>query len=148
MNRVIKLHEILLLGLAASIWLAPAPVFADDNLQLGNKLYSIGELRDPAYLDYLLSNLKSHDPHIRRIATHALGKIGDTQAAFPLMILAADENQPVMVRCCAIRALGKLDQNQAKQYLRGFCENPKRAIRKAASNTLQLIAYNQKNAKR
>ncbi|KMY67665.1 hypothetical protein AAU61_07115 [Desulfocarbo indianensis] len=142
MSLISKSSLILTACLAAALWLAPAAVLAEDNLPLGRKLYEMGESRNPASVSFLLQNLASADPHVRRIAAHALGKIGDYKASEPLMKLAMDQSQPSMVRCCAIRSLGRIDAGQAKPCLSALCHSPDRIVRRAASSSLLLMASN------
>jgi HEAT repeat protein len=75
---------------------------------LGKTLYSLGEQRATESYVILVASLKHPDPHIRRIAAHALGKLGNKDALPHLVKLASDDRQPAMVRRVALKSLEKL----------------------------------------
>lgn len=75
---------------------------------LGKTLYSLGEQRATESYGILVASLNHPDPHIRRIAAHALGKLDNKEALPHLKKLAEDEGQPVMVRRVALKSLDKL----------------------------------------
>lgn len=107
--------------------------------QLGRRLYQLGETRSTDSVEMLIDHLRHPDKHIRRIAAHALGKIGDRQALVPLLRLALDHNQPRMVRCCAVGALCRLKDSRAVQALAGLAQNASRPLRKAARKALSRM---------
>ena len=63
-------------------------------------------LGGPEALDRLRGLLSSDDPHVRRAALHALGRIGGARAAAMVALALADENSDVQV--AAAQVLGRL----------------------------------------
>ena len=100
-----------------SICLICAPLLlADicDGSELGRTLYTKGEQRSAESYGVLVSYLTHHDPHIRRIAAHALGKLGNRGAVPHLKILSTDNKQLEIVRRVALRSMARLDDPLAK----------------------------------
>lgn len=63
-------------------------------------------LGGPEALDRLRGLLSADDPHVRRAALHALGRIGGARAAAMVALALADENSDVQV--AAAQVLGRL----------------------------------------
>lgn len=84
---------------------------------LGRALYALGEQRNPNSFGVLAAGLNHDNPHIRRIAAHALGKLGHPGALPALARLATDRDQPLMVRRVVWRAMSRLGDPMARQII-------------------------------
>lgn len=81
-------------------------------------IYALGEFRDAQAVDLLVASLGDENPHVRRIAARALGKIGNRRALTPLSLVLRDNREDLGVRCAAAEALGMLDDPAAAEALR------------------------------
>ena len=82
--------------------------------------------------------IRSRQSEIQRYATIALGDIGDTAAGPALINLLY--NSTSVVRIEAIRALVKLEYNQAIPVLRQLRDDRSRAVRDEVEKSLELLS--------
>lgn len=111
----------------------------EDNRVASAAVYALGEIRNPEAVPALILALKSDRDHMRRIAAHALGKIGDRQAVSPLIDLLSDKNQPVAVQVSAIMSLGRIGDPEAELILTYMHCSPQNWLHKSANVALLKI---------
>lgn len=68
------------------------------------------------YQEIIIEALNDDNGNVRRLASSALGKLGDQRAIDPLITLLAHEAKP-QVRQYAIKALGKIGHSKAQSIL-------------------------------
>jgi HEAT repeat protein len=139
MSKHIRINTMVIAGLAAMLLLVPPAVAAQSDQPLGKTLYNMGEQRDASSVEYITTCLNHPDAHIRRIAAHALGKIGNQDSVQVLLKVASDPQEKAIVRCSAVKALGRMGAVQAKSCLQGLCGHPDRMIQTAATSTLTKL---------
>ena len=120
------------LGLALTMTLDPGLARAQASPALGKMIYHLGEEGDPNAAAYLRGKLSHPNPHIRRIAAHALGKLASPESLVPLLALVQDPVQPVMVRCAALGALAKCGGPLAHKTIQALGQHPQRRLRQMA----------------
>ena len=117
----------------------------------GNEIDTIlkaGNERNEEAIPILIEYLHAKEGNQRRLAASALGKIGNPNAAKPLMDLIRIEEKP-QVKQYAINALGMIGNNTALPLLEKIQsdQNEKDYVRQAAKNAINLINSKQKNRK-
>ncbi|MCD5397553.1 HEAT repeat domain-containing protein, partial [candidate division NPL-UPA2 bacterium] len=68
----------------------------------------------PRVVEPLIASLRDEDPHVRRSAARALGKIGDPRAVGPLIAALKDEDSNV--RKSAAESLKKITEKAFGKY--------------------------------
>lgn len=119
------------------------------NKKQGNEIDSIvqaGNERNEKAVFELIEYLISKDGNQRRLAASALGKIGNSNAAQPLMDLIRNEDKP-QVKQYAIKALGAIGESIALPLLEKIQSDQKEKdyVRQAAKNAKELINSKPKN---
>jgi len=88
-------------------------------------------------LDPLLEALKHHNVNVRRFASMALGRIGDSRATPPLMNQLSHSNWRVREAVC--EALGNLKDKRAVNMLVGMLDDENEEVAKSAAKALGQI---------
>jgi hypothetical protein len=106
-------------GMTALLWVfLLAGASANSDLGLCRALYRAGDLQDRSKAGLMVNCLGHENPHVRRIAATALGKISHAGSRAALVRLAEDPGQPVMVRLAALRSLHRQGALDAPPRLR------------------------------
>ncbi len=90
-------------------------------------------------VDPLIDALKNKEADVRRLASSALGKIGDKRAFPPLSELLKDGE--ASVRLAVVDALGKLGDQQAILPLIGVLKDQDSRVRKSAAEALDRLGW-------
>lgn len=138
MRKILQMATLAAMGLAVVMLMAPVAGAADD-ATLGRTLYNIGEQGDAQALPMLQANVDHQNVHIRRIAVHAMGKIGSPESVPQLIRIADNPNEAPIVRCSAVKALGRMGAQQARASLACLCKHPNRMIQAAAMASLDRL---------
>lgn len=99
-------------------------------------IYTLGEIHDRDAVGSLVSMLKWDNGHVRRSAAHALGKIGDAASVVPLVQVMNDNQEKILIRCTAARALGRISDFRAVQALRRASQGHEPILARAAGQAL------------
>ena len=104
------------------------------------RVVELGNARSPEAVPELIAALADPSGNVRRVATSALGKIGDQRAVEPLIDLLAVETKP-QVRQYAVKTLGLLGDSRACRLLKeiAFDETERDYTRSAARIALKRL---------
>mgnify|MGYP002345460167 CR=1 FL=1 len=102
--------------------------------------YSLGNKKDPKYLDVLCKATKDESANVRRLAVVALGKIGDKRAEETFIQLLKDPEP--YTRQYAIIGLGKIGSKKALPYIRKLTNDSVLHVRQTAYKTLSILNEN------
>ncbi len=105
--------------------------------------YILGEIRNSDAVPALVLALSSDRTHMRRIAAHALGKIGDPSAVQPLIEVLGDKTQSLAVQTSVIMALGKIGDPKAKGILSELNHSPRKWLQQTTRTALLKINVKQ-----
>ncbi len=83
--------------------------------------------------------MKNDCEHMRSIAAHALGKIGDSRAVMPLIQVLRNGKQPQAVQASVSMSLGKIGDPRAKRVLTHLNGSPQNWPQQVANAALQKI---------
>lgn len=88
----------------------------------------------------MTAKLQSRDRHLRRIAAHALGKLGDKDAVMPIIEILCNQDEDDQVQLAAVRALGRLGDPRAVRILAHLAGREKSRLQAEASLALKNLA--------
>lgn len=86
-------------------------------------------------IERLIVALHHRDPETRRRAVWLLGRSKDPRAVPPLLDLIRDAKEVYLVRE-AVRALGSIDSDAAREFLRTLVHHPAKMVRDEVQETL------------
>ena len=138
MRKILGISTLAIMSLAVVLLMAPA-AGASDDATLGRTLYNLGEQGNAKAEPVLKAHLTDQNVHIRRIAAHALGKIGSPESVATLIKIADNPGEAPIVRCSAVKALGRMGAKQARASLTCLCKHPNRMIQAAAVASLDRL---------
>jgi ATP-dependent DNA helicase RecQ len=105
-----------------------------------SRVVKIGNSGDTTHVPDLIAALNHEDGNVRRLASSALGKLGDGRAVEPLIELLSREQKP-QVRQYAVKALGAIGDTRSKSILEKIesDEGEMYYTRKEATDALKQI---------
>ena len=113
---------------------------ANDVKLKSSAIYAMGRNCDPAWLTILLSELNSDEAEIRCEAAIACGELGDEEV-IPHLLKLAKKDEDTQVQEAAIKALGEIGGEQAKQALNQIAKSPQLRIREATKSALKETQF-------
>ncbi len=114
-------ENILMLGVPLTDALIDSLINAKDNDCCRLIIEILGDIKDPATIDYLLPFLEAKEDSLRIAAIKALGSIGDSRVVTRLAKLLREENASIVKE--AAKALGNIGDPSAVKTLSDVLEN-------------------------
>jgi HEAT repeat protein len=87
----------------------------------------------------IVNALKDSDAHVRSWSALVLGEIGDPKSGTPLMTIAGDRKEEVLVRCNAIASLGRMKAAAAADSMEKLLNDPSPKVQTTAAVALYRI---------
>ncbi|MHC4476351.1 MAG: HEAT repeat domain-containing protein, partial [Planctomycetota bacterium] len=107
-----------------------------------NAAEALAQINKPAVIEPLLEASKDESWYVRRWVAWALAKVDDSRIMERLIEILGDENETMLVKVAATRALGEIGGRDAVRVLEQALKNNDPDIREQADKALRNIRQN------